>query len=151
MTKGTWRSEAPWTLMLKTGTVPYRHRVNNHRCTSGKSIRKEGNNDVSIFFYKYKVMFENTEKVWGFCQSWSVSTCGTEWHDIPGAKELLGFKKGLDIHKDAKVSMSTGGKHANPDVRQLDDGTEHNISKIAHNTKPNFGNPMRALTFLALN
>lgn len=56
-------------------------------------------------------MLENTEKVWVFCQSWSVSTCGTEQHDIPGAKEILGFKKGLDIHKDANVSMSTGEKH----------------------------------------
>lgn len=26
--------------------------------------------------------------------------------DIPGAKKLIGFKKGLDIHKDAFVSMS---------------------------------------------
>lgn len=47
--------------------------------------------------------------------------------------------------------MSTGGKHANPDVRQLEDGTEHIISNTADNTKLSFGNPMRALTLLALN
>lgn len=85
-------------------------------------------------------MLENTEKVWGFCQSWSVSTCGTEQQDIPGAKEILGFKKVLDIHKDANVSMSTGGKHANSVVRQLDDGTEHFVRNTADNTKLNFGN-----------
>lgn len=47
--------------------------------------------------------------------------------------------------------MSTSRKQARPDVRQLDDGTECAISKTADNVNTNTGDPVRALTFTALN
>lgn len=68
--------------------------------------------------------------------------------DIPGAWKLAGFKKGFDIHKDASVSMSASRKQARPDVRELD---ECAISKTAGNVNTNIGDPVRALTFTALN